>query len=131
MYERNSDADKGMLFPRMSFSSTGWLNVIRASVSTTNLATNLTRFWSRWRRISTVKQEWDLWTVMITEKLQCGVPFHPRNVSLVGTVYFEPGENHFVSNIVMEDNQVWYYDPLINGDMQDHLDRPVTIPFKR
>ena len=34
---------------------------------------------------------------------------------LAGVVYFKPGESHFVSNIVMEDNQVWYYDSLING----------------
>ena len=53
---------------------------------------------------------------------------------LAGIVYSKPGENHLVSNIVMEDtedNQVWYYDPLINGGMQDHLDRLVTVPSKR
>ena len=71
-----------------------------------------------------------LWTVMITEKLQCCVPF-PRNVNLAGIVYFQPGENHFVSNIVMEDNQVWYYDGLINGQMATWIDRPVTVPSKR
>ena len=35
--------------------------------------------------------------------------------NLVGIVYFKSGESHFVSNIITEDNQVWYYDGLING----------------
>ena len=30
-------------------------------------------------------------------------------------MYFKPGENHFVSNIITEDNYLWYYDGLING----------------
>ena len=35
-------------------------------------------------------------------------------------MYFKSGENHFVSNIIMEDNQVWYYDAsglIIGGQM--------------
>ena len=29
-------------------------------------------------------------------------------------MYFK-SESHFVSNIIMEDNQIWYYDGLVNG----------------
>ena len=34
---------------------------------------------------------------------------------IAGVVYFKSGQSHFVSNVIMEDNQVWYYDGLING----------------
>ena len=40
--------------------------------------------------------------------------------NLAGVVYFKSGESHFVSNIIMEDNQVWYYDGLINGGQMVH-----------
>jgi hypothetical protein len=35
--------------------------------------------------------------------------------NLAGIVYFKSGESHFVSNLIMPNNQVWYYDGLING----------------
>ena len=35
--------------------------------------------------------------------------------SLAGVVYFKSGESHFVSNIITEDNRIWYYDGLVNG----------------
>jgi hypothetical protein len=49
---------------------------------------------------------------------------HKYNLS--GVVYFKPGENHFVSNIVMEDNKVWYYDGLTNGGQMMHM-RPLQV----
>ena len=44
--------------------------------------------------------------------------------NLAGIMYFKPGESHFISNIVMEDNWVWYYDGLINGGQMVHA-RPL------
>jgi hypothetical protein len=40
--------------------------------------------------------------------------------NLAGIVYFKSGESHFVSNI-MQDDQVWYYDGLINGGQMVNL----------
>ena len=61
--------------------------------------------------------------IEIDHSLKINVHGDFHRYDLAGVVYFKPGESHFVSNIVMEDNQVWYYDGLINGGIQDHLEQ--------
>ena len=53
--------------------------------------------------------------IEIDHSLKINVHGDLHRYNLAGVMYFKPGESHFVSNIVTEDNQVWYYDGLING----------------
>jgi hypothetical protein len=53
--------------------------------------------------------------IEIDHSIKINVHGDLHGYKLAGVVYFKSGENHFVSNIIMEDNQVWYYDGLING----------------
>ena len=53
--------------------------------------------------------------IEINHSIQINVHGDRHGYNLAGVVYFKPGESHFVSNIIMEDNQVWYYDGLLNG----------------
>jgi hypothetical protein len=62
--------------------------------------------------------------IEIDHSLKINVHGDLHRYNLAGIVYFKPGESHFVSNIVMEDNWVWYYDGLINGGQMVHA-RPL------
>jgi hypothetical protein len=62
--------------------------------------------------------------IKIDHSLRINVYGDLHRYNLAGIVYFKPGEHHFVSNIVTEDNQVWYYDGLINGGQMVHA-RPL------
>ena len=50
--------------------------------------------------------------------------------NLAGVVYFKSGESHFVSNIIMEDNQIWYYDGLVNGGQMVNT-RPLDADIRK
>ena len=39
----------------------------------------------------------------------------PHKYNLAGIVYYKDADRHFVSNIVMPDKQLWYYDSMSNG----------------
>jgi hypothetical protein len=59
--------------------------------------------------------------IEIDRSIKINVHGDLHGYSLAGVVYFKSGESHFVSNIIMEDNQVWYYDGLINGGQMVNL----------
>lgn len=60
----------------------------------------------------------------IDHSLKINVHGNLHRYNLAGVVYFKPEESHFVSNIVTEDNWVWYYDGLINRGQMMHT-RPL------
>ena len=41
--------------------------------------------------------------------------FQPHKYDLAGIVYYKDAEQHFVSNIVTPDKQLWFYDGMSNG----------------
>ena len=52
-------------------------------------------------------------------KIDCSIKINVHGdlhaYNLAGVVYLKSEASHFVSNIVMQNNQVWYYNGLISG----------------
>ena len=62
--------------------------------------------------------------IEIDHSIKINVHEDLHRYNLAGVVYFKSGESHFVSNIIMEDNQIWYYDGLVNGGQMVNI-RPL------